>query len=80
MLKSQLAHAQGRDQDAEILRHRSTHALRHTTIRGFVDETKDLALTLRFARHNEISTTMLYASQHYDALEKALTRIDAEES
>ena len=77
---AQIAHSQGHDQDAEILRHRSTHSLRHTAIREFVDETKDLALTQRFARHNEISTTMLYASQHYDALEKALTRIDAEES
>lgn len=56
---------------AGIKRHIYCHMLRHTAGTAMYDATKDVAITQKYLRHADISTTMVYVHNNTDDLRRA---------
>jgi len=60
--------AQGRHSEALIISQASTHWLRHTAIKRIVTLTNDIVMAQRLARHDDLSTTGVYAEATVEEL------------
>ncbi|MGE0014331.1 MAG: tyrosine-type recombinase/integrase, partial [Azoarcus sp.] len=72
----EIAHERGRDDLEHLLKHSSTHWLRHTTIGATVEATQDLQLAQQLGRHSSVNTTSIYSSladeQFHDKVSETL--------
>ena len=72
----EIAHERGRDDLEHLLKHSSTHWLRHTTIGATVEATQDLQLAQQLGRHSSVTTTSIYSTladeQFHDKVSETL--------
>lgn len=73
---SALATDAGEPHIAELLLTRSSHSGRHTLVTALLDETQDLALAQRIARHRSVSVTAGYAGERLEAMRSGLEKVN----